>query len=177
MARISREELKYCREQNECFDCHSDDVVNPAAKLQRRAQLEVPCCWRHWYAYKSKTNQANAEKYARRSAAKRQAGQCVCPGCHNKLIPQELLPPWIRESTCGMHGALKAFRVNRAAMVQFIIEHCLSDEERKDMTAQNIIYKPGGDFVWFGAQHPGYYHTKGFSARDLLRRYKQVPQQ
>jgi hypothetical protein len=37
--------------------------------------------------------------------AKRKAGLCVSPGCHHKLIPQEMLPTWWkRESTCGMHG-------------------------------------------------------------------------
>ena len=42
-------------------------------------------------------------------AARLLVRQCVSPGCHNKLIPQELLPPWRKEKTCGMHGASGVF--------------------------------------------------------------------
>jgi len=156
-------------------DCHADNKVKAAQHLQVRGKLRAPCCKAHFYAYKNKINKANAKKYARRSAARRKAGLCVSPGCHNKLIPQELLPPWVRESTCGMHRPFRALPANRTAILRFIIEHCLSDEERKG-AAQNIIYKRRLRVILFSAQHPGYYHTKVFSARDLLRRYKQVYQ-
>jgi hypothetical protein len=175
MARTLRDDLEYCRKQNACLDCHSEGHSKAAVKLRKRGKLKVPCCLPHFNAYKSKTSQANAKKYARRAAARRRAGLCVAPGCHNKLIPQELLPPWVRESTCGMHKAFRALPANRPAILRFIIAHCLTDEERKG-TAQNIIYKRRLRVIWFSAQHPGYYHTKAFSARDLLRRYKQVYQ-
>lgn len=75
---------------------------------------------------------------------KRKAGQCVAPGCHNKLIPHELLPTWWKqEKICGMHGRFKAFRVNRAAIVKFIIERCLGPGLGEGMVAQSIIYHAG----------------------------------
>jgi hypothetical protein len=44
------------------------------------------------------------------------------------------------ESICGMHGPFKVLcGVNRAAIVKFIIEHCLSPGLGEDMVAQNII--------------------------------------
>ena len=175
MARISRDDLSYCTSKNKCLDCHADNKVKAGLHFQIRGKLRVPCCRAHFNAYKSRRSRANAKKYARRSAARRKAGLCVAPGCHNKLIPKELLPPWVRESTCGMHVAFRAIPVSRPAILRFIIEHCLTDEERRG-TAQNIIYKRRLGIVWFSAQHPAYYHTKAFSARDLLRRYKQVYQ-
>ncbi|HEY6768601.1 MAG TPA: hypothetical protein VI386_27900 [Candidatus Sulfotelmatobacter sp.] len=73
-----------------------------------------------------------------------------------------------------MHGAFRSFPVSRTGLVQFIVEHCLTDEERKG-TAQNIIYDRRWGIVWFSTQHPaGYYHTKGFGARDLILRYTQA---
>jgi hypothetical protein len=175
MKRTSSDEVNYCTDKNECFDCHSDNKAIAAVDFQKRGTFRVPCCRAHFYAYKNKINEANGKKYARRSAAKRKAGLCVAPGCHNKLIPQELLPPWVRESTCGMHQAFRALPANRPAILRFIIDHCLTDEERKG-TAQNIIYKRRLGIIFFSTQYPGCYHTKAFSARDLLQRYKQVCQ-
>jgi hypothetical protein len=59
------------------------------------------------------------------------------------------------------------------AILRFITEYCLTDQERKG-AAQNIIYEPGGSFVWFYAEHPGYNQTKCFFARGLLELYKKV---
>jgi hypothetical protein len=174
MARILRDNLSYCSEQKECLDCYSAGIPSIATELQRRRELEVPCCRAHFNAYKSKRSQANTKKYARRSAAKRKAGLCVSPGCDHKLIPQELLPRWWkRESTCGMHVAFKAFHVNREAIVKFIIEHCLSPGLGEGMVAQNIIYHAGEGYILFGLSKPNVYLTRGFSASDLLERYEQ----
>jgi hypothetical protein len=119
-------------------------------------------------------SQINARKYRRRSAARLLVHQCVAPGCHNKLIPQDLLPPWVQEKTCGMHARFQSFPVSRTGLLRFIVEHCLTDEERKGM-AQSIIYKRRWGIVWFGTQHPaGYYHTKGFAKSDLIQRYTQA---
>ena len=101
-------------------------------------------------------------------------GQCVAPGCHNKLIPQELLPTWWkREKICGMHGVFKAFRVNRAALVRFVIQHCLSPGLGEGMEAQNIIYYAREGYILFGLSKPNLYLTRCFSASDLLKRYEQ----
>jgi hypothetical protein len=94
VARTSKDELEYCRKQNACYDCHSDGKVEPSLKLQTRGSLKVPCCRKHFNAYKSKINEAGARKYARSSAIKREAGECTYKGCDHKLIPRELLPTW-----------------------------------------------------------------------------------
>jgi len=174
MARISREDLDYCSRQKECFDCHAKHDVTAAAEFQKRGHYKVPSCRPHFNAYKSKASQISAGKYRRRSAARLLGRRCVSTGCHNKLIPQELLPSWIKEKTCGMHREFRSFPVSRTGLLQFIVEHCLTDEERKG-TAQSIIYKRRCEIVWFSTQHPaGYYHTRGFSTRDLILRYTQA---
>jgi hypothetical protein len=173
LTRISRDELEYCSKETACFECHSGGNFTVAVKLQKRGRLKVPCCRKHFNAYRSKLNEAGARRYARRAADKRQAGECTYNNCRHKLIPKELLPPWWkRESTCGMHVAFKAFRVNREALLGFITQHCLTPEERENATAQNIIYNRGQGFILFGQQKPGVYHTKCFSASGLLERYE-----
>jgi len=173
--RISRDDLEYCRKRNECLDCHSAGIVKSSARTQTRGNLKVPCCVAHFNAYKSKLSQASARKYRRSSEAKERVGRCVYKGCHNKLIPQELLPPWIRERTCGMHGAFKAFRINRTALLRFITEHCLTDEERKG-TPQSIIYKPGGGFVFIKLRYDNRDETTIHSAPELLKQYLKLRQ-
>jgi hypothetical protein len=173
--RISKDDLGYCREHNECLDCHLSGIVKSSAKTQTRGKLKVPCCVPHFNAYRSKLSQANSRKYRRSSEAKERAGRCVYKGCHNKLIPQELLPPWIRERTCGLHGAFKAFRINRTAIVQFIDEHCLSEDERKG-TVQNIVYKPKQGIVFIGLRYDNRYQTKLLSARNLIQQYLELRQ-
>lgn len=174
MARISRENLDYCSKRGECLDCHSQDKFRLSTLLQKRGRFKVPCCKAHFFEYKNKVNKANVKKYDLRSAARRKAGLCVYPGCQHKLIPQEILPLWWkRESTCGMHGTFKAFRVNRTAIVKFLREHCLSPGQGDGMLAQHIIYHAGEGYVLFGLSKPNVYLTKGFSASDLLNRYEQ----
>jgi hypothetical protein len=174
MARILRDDLEYCRKLNACLDCHSEDDPGPAVKVQTRGKLKVPCCRKHFNAYKSRINEAGARKYASSSTAKREAGECTYKGCHHKLIPRELLPPWWkRESTCGIHVAFKAFRINREALLGFIIQHCLTPTESEGMTPQSIIYNAGQGYILLGLGKPGLYHTKCFSASGLLERYKQ----
>jgi hypothetical protein len=174
MARISRDELEYCRNQKLCFDCHSKDDVTVAEKIQKRGKFTVPFCRPHANAYKRRSSQENARKYALTSAVKREAGECTYKGCRHKLIPPELLPTWWkRESTCGMHGAFKAFRVNREALLRFIIQHCLTPAESQGLTPQNIIYNSGDGYILLGLGKPGIYHTKGFSASGLLERHEQ----
>ncbi len=172
MARISKDELEYCRNQKACFECHSEGIVKAAVKFQIRRNQKVPLCRAHWYAYKGRASRSNASKYARRSIAKQTAGKCVFSGCNNRLIPPELLPPWMRERTCGMHGSFKAFRINRTAILRFIAEHCLKDHERSGKP-QNIIFKESPGFIFLGLQYPGHYQTKCFSATELLLRYRQ----
>jgi hypothetical protein len=174
VARISRVDLDHCIAQKECLDCYLKDRTGAGPKLQRRSKLLVPCCLPHFNAHKRKTSQANAQKYARRSKAKREVRQCVSPGCHHKLIPQELLPPWWKpEKTCGMHVAFKAFRVNRNAIVKFVIEHCLSPGLGDGMVAQSIIYHSKEAYILFGLSKSNLHLTRGFSASDLLKRYEQ----
>jgi hypothetical protein len=168
--RISRDDLEYCREVTKCLDCHLSGIVKSSVKTQTRGKLEVPCCVAHFNAYKSKLSQASARKYRRSSEAKERSGRCVYKGCHNKLIPQELLSPWIRERTCGMHGAFKAFRVNRIAMLRFITEYCLTEEQR-DGVPENIIYKPDLGIVFVGVRFDNRYQTIPFSAKGLIQRY------
>ena len=175
MPRISKDDLEYCREHNECLDCYLLGIAKSSTKTQTRGKLKVPCCVAHFNAYKSNLSQASARKYRRSSEAKERAGRCVYKGCHRKLIPQELLPPWIRERTCGMHGAFKAFRVNRSAILRFITEHCLTEDERKGML-QNIIYKPDLGVVCVGVQYDNRYETTIFSARGLLEQYLKLRQ-
>ena len=175
MPRISKDDLDYCRARNECLDCHLSGLVKSSAKTQTRGKLKVPCCVAHFNAYKSKLSQASARKYRRSSEEKEKAGRCVYKGCHNKLIPPELLPPWIRERTCGMHGAFKAFRVNRVAMLRFITEHCLTEEERKG-TPENIIYDPKGGFAHIKLRYDNRTETTIFSARILLQQYLKLRQ-
>jgi hypothetical protein len=130
----------------------------------------VPCCVAHFNAYKSKLSQASARKYLRSSEAKERAGRCVYKGCHRKLIPRELLPPWIRERTCGLHGTFKAFRVNRIELLRFITEHCLTEEERKG-TPENIVYKRDLGVVFVGVRFDNRYQTTHRSAAELLKQY------
>jgi hypothetical protein len=120
-------------------------------------------------------NEPNARKYARRAQKRQKIGQCSA--CHRTLIPRELLPPWIREITCGMHGSFKAFRLNRTTMIQFITVHCLTPAERENMTAQNIVFSPDQSFTLFGMRYPGHYQTKVFSTQGLLQLYRKFHQE
>lgn len=173
MPRISRDDLEYCRERTKCLDCHLSGIVKSSAKTQTRGKLEVPCCVAHFNAYKSKLSQASARKYRRSSEEKEKAGRCIYKGCHNTLVPRELLPPWMKERTCGMHGAFKAFRVNRTAILRFITEHCLTEEERKG-TPQNVIYKRGSGFVFVKLQYDNRTETSVFDAAGLLEQYRKL---
>lgn len=42
MARLSREKLEYCSQQNECFDCHAEDKFEAADAIQKRRQFPYP---------------------------------------------------------------------------------------------------------------------------------------
>jgi hypothetical protein len=54
---------------------------------------------------KNERGHADAEKYRRNSDTKRRAGRCVYKGCHHKLIPPDVLPPWLRKRrTCVVHN-------------------------------------------------------------------------
>jgi hypothetical protein len=178
MRRTSSEEVNYCTAKNECFDCHSNGKVKTAVDFQKRGKFRVPCCRAHFYIYKNKVNEASAKKYAKSSTAKREAGECTYKGCHHKLIPRELLPPWWkRENTCGIHVTFKAFRINREALLRFIIQHCLTPIESEGMTPQSVIYHAGQGYILLGLGKPGLYHTKCFSAIGLLKRYKRFRSQ
>lgn len=72
-----------------------------------------------------------------------------------------------------MHGVFKAFRVNRAALVSYVLQHCLSPGAEEGMAAQNIIYNVGEGYILFGLSKPNLYLTKGFAASDLLERCEQ----
>jgi hypothetical protein len=173
MPRLLPGDLKFCQHEKICLDCYRQGNNEAALKLQTRRTFKVPCCRTHFYEYKKKTNDANAKKYERSSTKNRLARQCTYKGCHHKLIPQELLPPWIAESTCGLHGTFKAFRVNRRTMLQLITDYYLTPEE-KGLTVQNLIHITHLGLVWFGASEPGLYATKCFSTGDLLNRSKRT---
>jgi hypothetical protein len=169
MPRITKEDLEYCANLKKCWNCYVQEKDVAAVGFQQRKGPTVPCCGWHFEDYKAKMSQTNALKYARRSARRQKGGRCVC--CQSKLIPRELLPPWMREISCGVHGAL---RPNRVAMFQFIQDYCLTPEERKDMRQQNIIYKRGEGLVFIGMQYPNHYSTQIWAARDLERRYREI---
>lgn len=172
--RLSQDNLRYCVAKKICLDCYEEGNDKPAVELQKRRSHNVPCCRKHLNAYKSKLNRVNARKYARTAERKKQTGHCTYNGCRNKLIPKELLPPWIDESTCGMHSRFKACRVNRHTLLRLIFEHCLTPEEREGMTAQNVVYRSGDGLVWFSARKAHIYVTTCFSARALLKLHKEL---
>jgi len=85
-----------------------------------------------------------------------------------------LLPTWWkREKTCGMHGVFKAFHVNRAALVRFVMEQCLGRALGEGMAAQHMIYYRREDYILLGLSKCNLYLTRGFSASDLVKRYEQ----
>ena len=175
VARLSAEDLEFCTEQKKCLDCYQKDDDTPAVKWQTRRQFKVPCCHKHFYEHKNKTNEADTKKYARNSAKKVKARMCVYKGCRGKLIPKELLPPWIDERTCGLHCKFKAFRTNRASILRFITEHCLTPEERDGMTAEDVVYRRGDGLVLFKWSQGQTSSTVIFSARDLLESLETSP--
>ena len=174
MPRLSPDDLKHCINTGRCLDCYQKHEDTLANKRQKRGRLEVPCCYKHFYAHKNKISEADARKYARTSARKRLVRQCVVKGCKNKLIPQELLPPSIKEGTCGLHGSFKAFQKNRDSMLRLITEHCLEPEERKGMTAQDVVYRRGSKWVLFGSLKGRAYTTIVFSASSLLELHQKI---
>ena len=124
MPRIKKDDLEYCVRNKRCIDCHAQNEVIEASEFQRRRRLVVPCCRKHFNEYKSKMSQPNHRKYQRRSENKQKLGVCSYPGCHNKLIPQELIPRQLRDRSCGLHGTIRAFRLNRTAISDFILDYC-----------------------------------------------------
>ena len=141
---------------------------------QQRRRLKVPCCRKHFNEYRSKMSEPNQRKYKRRSQAKQKRGLCVYSGCRNRLIPREMLPRRMRERCCGLHGTGRTFRLNRITMGKFIIDHCLTAEQRKDVRLRNVIYKRGDGLVFLGVQYPGSYQTQVWPASDLRRRYDEI---
>ena len=77
------------------------------------------------------------------------------------------------ERTCGLHGVVKPSRVNRITVSRFIIDHCLTAEQREGMKLRNIIYKPGEPLAFVGLQYPSSYQTLILPAIDLRRRYNE----
>jgi hypothetical protein len=140
-------------------------------------KLEVPCCRKHFHAYIEKRELANASKYARHCERRQKAGLCTRHGCQAKMIPRELLPPWARELTCGQHGTFKAFQINRIAVIQYIMDHSLTPDQRETATLQNVIYKPAEGWVFTGIQYPNRYETHVGSASNLERRIKEIRSQ
>jgi hypothetical protein len=178
MARISSENLAYCSERQKCLDCYSLDEDEPSVTFQTRGKFKVPCCKAHFFAHRKKIKEANAKKYDQRTSAKRKAGECTYTKCGHKLIPKELLPKWWkRESRCGLHGIFKAFRVNRAGLASFVIQHCLSPSLGEGMEAQSIIYHAGKGLILFGLSNGKSYLTRGFVAKDLIKRYAEFRRQ
>jgi hypothetical protein len=172
--RRTAEDLRVCAQEKKCLDCYLEGEDTRAVQWQQRRKVNVPCCRKHFYAHKKKTNEADAKKYARNSDQKRQKRQCVYKGCRNKLIPQELLPPWIKEKTCGLHTTFKAFRMNRASFLRLITEHCLKPEERDGWTVQCVVYRRGDALMWIGASNGRVYRTISFTVRSLVKLHKQL---
>ncbi len=173
--RITKDDLEYCVKLNKCWDCYREEKDIQAFGRQRRRKLRVPCCRKHFGDHAGKMRQAYALKYARHCERRHKAGLCGYHGCRAKLIPQELLPLWRRgELTCGQHGTFKPFQINRIAIVQFIMDHCLTPEQRKIAKPQNIIYKRGDGLAFIGIQYPNRYETHVGSASNLERRIKEI---
>ena len=178
MPRITKDDLEYCVKSFECCDCHKEEKDVQALVLQSRRKQRVPCCRKHFYDHAEKMRQANAVKYARHSERKQKAGLCGRYGCQAKLIPREILPPWgRRERTCGRHGTFKAFQINRIAISQYIMDQCLTPEERETAMLQNVIYKRGEGLAYVGIQYPNRYETRVGSASNLERRIKEIRSQ
>src|ERR1700733_3953584 len=171
MARIKKDELEHCIRNKRCVDCHEQNEVIEASEFQRRRRLIVPCCRKHFNEYRSKMSRPNHRKHQRRSQTKLKMGICSYPGCHHKLIPQELIPRQLRDRSCGLHGRVRAFRLNRSSMSEFIIKHCLTAEQREGMKLRNIVYKPDEPLAFVGLQYPKSYQTLILPAIDLRRRY------
>src|SRR6266849_543143 len=72
---------------------------------------------------------------------------------------------------------LLPFQINRIAIVQFIMDHCLTPEQRKIAKPQNIIYKRGDELAFIGIQYPNRYETHVGSASNLERRIKEIRSQ
>jgi hypothetical protein len=178
MARILRDDLDYCSEARKCLDCYSLGKDEPSVRFHTRGKFKVPYCKAHFFAHRKKIKEANAKKYDRRTSPKRKAGECTYTNCRHKLIPEELLPKWWkRESRCGLHGEFKAFRVNRAGLASFVIQHCLSPGLGEGMEAQSIIYHAGHGYILFGLSKGNLYLTRGFVAKDLIQRYTEFRRQ
>ena len=175
MPRIKKDDLEYCVKYEKCLDCYAKDKDTKAVRHQQRGKLRVPCCQKDFDDHERKMREVNPSKYARRAARKQKTGLCVYHGCHRKLIPREILPLRIRtERTCGLHGTFKASRLNRIAMSKFIIDHCLTAEQRKGMKLRNIIYKPGEPLAFIGLQYPGSYQHK-YGQRANCSAYTRKP--
>jgi len=176
MPRITPDDLKYCVKFNQCWDCYTKDkptLTTEPLPRQQRGNLQVPCCQEHWNDYETKVKQTNALKYARRLARRQQAGRCVYHGCNHKLIPAELLPFRRRgEHTCGQHAKSNPSWLNRGAIIQLIMDHCLTPEQRRIARPQNIIYKRGSELVFVSIQYPNHYTTQIWATRVLKRLYK-----
>jgi hypothetical protein len=178
MPRIPKDDLEYCSKFKKCCDCYREEKDVQALRFQRRRKLQVPCCRKHFDDYVEKMRQARALKYARHCARRQKAGLCGYSGCQAKLIPPELLPHWRRgERTCGQHGTFKAFQINRIAVIQYIIDHCLTLEKRETAMLQNVIYKRGEGLAFIGIQYPNLYETHVGSASNLERRIKEIRSQ
>ena len=175
MPRITKDDLEYCVKSMMCYDCYREEKDVQAVRLQLRRKLRVPCCRRHFADHAGKMRQARASKYTRHCESSQKAGLCGYLGCQSKLIPPELLPRWRRgERTCGQHGTFKPFQINRIAMLQFIMDHCLTPQQRKNARPQNIIYKRGDGLVFVGIQYPTGYLTQIWSASSLERGIKEI---
>lgn len=179
--RITKDDLKYCRDYKKCCDCYIKGKDIKAIRFQRRGKRRIPCCQEDFDNHKRKLKQVNALKYARRAARKQKTGLCVSNGCQRPLIPPELLPSWLRgERTCGTHGVFKQSRDNRIALANVIIENYLSAEQRKDMRLQNIIYKRRRKkkvyigLIFIGMQYPGHYTTQIWSVEDVQNRHDEI---
>lgn len=178
MPRITKEDLEYCARFNMCLECYREEKDVQAVRSQRREKIKVPCCKKHFSDYVWKMGQAAALQYARHSERKQKAGRCGRYGCQAKLIPRELLPPWARrERSCGQHGTFKAFQINRIAVIQYLMDHSLTSEERKSAMLQNVIYKRGEGLFFIGIQYPNRYETHVGSASNLERRIKEIRSQ
>jgi hypothetical protein len=167
MSRITKDDREYCLGNKKCLDCYAENKDIEATDFHPREKWEVPCCRKHFNEYRSKMSQLNHRNYERRSQTKQKLEICIYPGCHNKLIPRELIPAGMRDRSCGLHGTFRAFQLNRMAMKQVVIDHCLTAEERKDMNLRSIIYETGEPLAFIGVQHPAYYQTQIWPASDL----------
>ena len=167
MARLNREDLRYCTAERRCLDCYQNQVDTPATQTQKRRKYVIPCCSGHYHQYLHKLSLQDAKKYKVGAARKHAQGECVSKGCSCHVIPVGILSPALREKTCGFHA--KGKEPSRTTIARVIIEHCYTPKERDGMIPQSIQFCKNYGLVVFTARVKNGYVTDVFTMRSLFQ--------